>query len=72
MAYPDRKNNVAWGEIMQRRRFMRASLAVAAGALAVPARAKTQASFASVNTAAYINPRMQLRFIDEVRQKTNG
>jgi tripartite ATP-independent transporter DctP family solute receptor len=51
---------------------MRASLGMAAGALALPALGKTQASFASVNTAAYINPRMQVRFIDEVRTRTNG
>jgi tripartite ATP-independent transporter DctP family solute receptor len=46
--------------------------AVAAAAVASRARANTTASFASVNTAAYINPRMQLRFIDEVRKRTNG
>ena len=62
---------------MQRRAFVHGSLALAAGglalpALAFPALAKTQATFASVNTAAYINPRMQLRFIEEVRQRTNG
>jgi tripartite ATP-independent transporter DctP family solute receptor len=45
---------------------------LAAAAVASRAQANTTATFASVNTAAYINPRMQLRFIDEVRQRTNG
>jgi tripartite ATP-independent transporter DctP family solute receptor len=59
---------------MRRRTLLRAA---AAGLLAgvAPRRlaaAPTKATFASVNTAAYINPRMQLRFIEEVRTRTNG
>ena len=33
---------------------------------------KVEATLASVNTAAYINPRMQMLFIQKVTEKTNG
>jgi len=46
-----------------------ASLAPLAGA---SAQGKIEATLASVNTADYINPRMQMLFIDKVKQKTNG
>jgi TRAP-type transport system periplasmic protein len=34
--------------------------------------AQIKATFASVNSPDYINPRMQIRFINEVRERTNG
>src|SRR5262245_10033700 len=46
-----------------------ASLAPLAGA---PAQGKVEATLASVNSADYINPRMQMVFIEKVKQKTNG
>src|SRR5229473_131927 len=36
------------------------------------ARAQIKATFASVNSPEYINPRMQMRFIEEVRERTHG
>jgi tripartite ATP-independent transporter DctP family solute receptor len=40
----------------------------------VPAasRAQIKATFASVNSPDYINPRMQMRFINEVKERTHG
>lgn len=59
---------------MRRRTILRAGAAGLVGGIAFgrDARAKVTATFASVNTPAYINPRMQMRFIEEVRQRSNG
>jgi tripartite ATP-independent transporter DctP family solute receptor len=58
---------------MRRRTLLRSGVAgLFAGVATARTAAATRATFASVNTAAYINPRMQLRFIEEVRTRTNG
>ncbi len=59
---------------MRRRSILRAGAVGLVGTFAISRglRAKVTATFASVNTAAYINPRMQMRFIEEVRQRSNG
>jgi TRAP-type C4-dicarboxylate transport system substrate-binding protein len=64
----------AWGKRMRRRTILRAGAAGLLAGVAVGrrARAKVTATFASVNTPAYINPRMQMRFIDEVRQRSKS
>jgi len=46
-------------------------LSVVTGSMAT-AQARVQATLASVNSADYINPRMQMVFIDKVKQRTNG
>jgi hypothetical protein len=52
---------------MRHRTLLRAgTVGLLAGVATRRQAAATKATFASVNTAAYINPRMQLRFIEEV------
>jgi TRAP-type transport system periplasmic protein len=56
-------------------RFFLMALGLAVALPMCPSRAaaqKVEATLASVNSAAYINPRMQMLFIQKVAEKTNG
>jgi len=58
-----------------RRRFLLAGAVVTLPQLATriaAAQVRVEATLASVNSADYINPRMQMVFIDKVKQLTNG
>jgi len=57
---------------LRRRSFVLGGAAAASLASQAGAQQKIEATLASVNTADYINPRMQMVFIERVKQKTNG
>jgi tripartite ATP-independent transporter DctP family solute receptor len=48
------------------------AMVMASMPLAIAENPKIEATLASVNTAEYINPRMQLLFIEKVKEKTDG
>jgi len=61
--------------VSRRQTILRAAVGAAlplASSLRANAQARIEATLASVNGPDYINPRMQMLFIDKVKQRTNG
>jgi TRAP-type C4-dicarboxylate transport system substrate-binding protein len=57
---------------IRRRSLVLGGAAAASIVSTARAQQKVEATLASVNSAEYLNPRMQMLFADKVRQKTNG